>query len=280
MPQILLTGASGRLGTHLRNWFDAQGRAYLSTDIVPADDGAPVEIVNLADRDAVDALMARDISAVIHFGGMSKESVWQNVLEANIMGTYNIFESARKAGVRRVIFASTYHVQGMYPTSEVPVAVADPFRPDSLYGVSKAFGESLSRFYFDKFGIECLALRICTAGHPGGPREARLWFNRDDLASLVDHCLDVPVLGHRTLFGISDNPNAFCINPPDADFGWSPAHGSLELGTPDPRTPLDPTDPRNKSVGGIFAQWGHFADGEPPEMKNWTQPAGPPTSPK
>ena len=95
------------------------------------------------------------------------------------MGAYNVFEAARKAGVGRVVFASSYHVQGMYPTGEVPIELTDPFRPDSLYGVSKAFGETLSRLYFDKFGVECLAIRICTAGQPGTPREARLWFNRD-----------------------------------------------------------------------------------------------------
>jgi uronate dehydrogenase len=151
----------------------------------------------------------------------------------------------------------------MYPTGETPIALTDPYRPDSLYGVSKAFGETLSRLYFDKFGIECLAIRICTAGQPGTAREARLWFNRDDLASLVDHALDMPTLGHRTIFGMSDNPDAFFTQPLDPSFGWAPAHGALELGTPDPRAPLDPADPRNRLTGGIFAQWGHFDDGDP-----------------
>lgn len=261
MPQILLTGASGRLGTHLRNWFSARGQAFLATDIVAPEDGAAVELADLADRAAIDALMGQDISAVVHLGGMAKEAGWQTVLEANIMGTYNIFEAARKAGVGRVVFASSYHVQGMYRTEQTPIGVTDAFRPDSLYGVSKAFGETLSRLYYDKFGIECLAIRICTAGKPGGPREARLWFDRDDLASLVQHALAVPKLGHRTVFGISDNPNAFYVNVPDADFGWSPSHGALELGRPDPREPLDPADPRNRLTGGIFAEWGHFDDG-------------------
>lgn len=260
MPKILLTGASGRLGTHLRNWFIGKGRPFLATDIVASEDGAPVEIADLADRDAVDRLMAQDISAVVHFGGMAKEAGWQTVLEANIMGTYNIFESARKAGVGRVIFASSYHALGMYPTDEVPIDLAASYRPDSLYGVSKAFGETLSRLYYDKFGVECLAIRICTAGQPGTSREARLWFNRDDLASLVDHALDMPVLGHRTIFGISNNPNAFYVNQPDPGLGWVPGHSSLELGTPDPRAPLDPDDPRHRLTGGIFAEWGHFDD--------------------
>lgn len=260
MPQILLTGASGRLGTHLRAWFAARGRAVLATDIVAPEDGGPVEIADLADRAAVDRLMARDISAVVHFGGMSKEAGWQTVLDANIVGAYNIFEAARKAGVNRVVFASSYHVQGMYPLDATPIALGDAYRPDSLYGVSKAFGETLSRLYFDKFGIQCLAIRICTAGNPGTPREARLWCNRDDLAALVERGLDMPDLGHRAVFGISNNPNAFYVNPPDPELGWVPQHSSTELGHPDPHAPLDPTDPRHLHTGGIFANWGHFDD--------------------
>jgi uronate dehydrogenase len=263
MPKILLTGASGGLGTHLRKWFTAHGRAFIATDIVAPEDGAAVEIADLADRDAIDRLMQQDISAVVHFGGMANEAGWQTVLEANIMGTYNVFEAARKAGVFRVIFASSYHVQGMYPVAGIPIRLTDSFRPDSLYGVSKAFGETLSRLYFDKFGIECLAIRICAASNPNNSRDARLWFNQDDMASLVDHALDLPTLGHRTLFGISDNPDAFYLNPPDAAFGWSPRHSSLELGTPDPREPLDPTNPNNRLTGGAFAQWGHYDDRHP-----------------
>jgi uronate dehydrogenase len=260
MTKILLTGASGRLGTHLRAWFAARDRAVLATDIVAAEDGAPIEIADLADRQAVDRLMAQDISAVVHFGGMSKEAGWQTVLDANIVGSYNIFEAARNAGVKRVVFASSYHAQGMYPLEATPIGIEAPYRPDTLYGVSKAFGETLSRLYFDKFGIECLAIRICTAGNPGTPREARLWCNRDDLANLVERGLDVPVLGHRIVFGISDNPNAFYRNTPDAALGWTPQHTSLELGQPDPRQPLAPDDPRHRWTGGVFANWGHFDD--------------------
>ena len=261
MPAILLTGASGRLGTHLRHWFTAHGRAFLATDRAPPVDDMPVQIADLAERAAVDSLMAQDISAVVHFGGMANEAGWQTVLEANIMGTYNIFEAARQAGVRRVIFASSYHVQGMYPLEAVPIAPTDAFRPDSLYGVSKAFGETLSRLYFDKFGIECLVIRICAANAPRELRDARLWCHRDDLASLVDHALDVPVLGHRTMFGISDNPDAFFRNPADPGFDWAPRHGALELDFIDLQGELDPADPRNRLTGGSFALRGHFDDG-------------------
>lgn len=258
--RLLLTGASGRLGTHLRNRFRAEGRQYLATDLVQPEDGERVEIADLADRAAIDALMARDISAVVHFGGVSKEDKWQPVLEANIAGTYNVFEAARKAGVGRIIFASTYHVQGMYPSEAAPIALDAPFRPDSLYAVSKMFGEGLSRLYFDKFGIECLAIRICTAGNPGTNREARNWFNRDDMARLVAHALDVPTLGHRTIFGISNRENAFFYNEPEAGWDFVPEHNGSELAPLDPYAPLDKSIAYNVLVGGAFSTWGHMDD--------------------
>jgi uronate dehydrogenase len=233
----------------------------LATDIRPTEDGEVVEIADLADRAAVDRLMARNISAVVHLGGMAKEAGWQTVLDANIIGSYNIFESARKAGVKRVVYASTYHVVGMYPTpTETPLDLSDPYRPDSLYAVSKAFGETLGRLYFDKFGVECLAIRICTAGDPGTPREARLWLNRDDLAQLIATGLDQPNLGHRIVYGVSDNPLPMVVNQPDPGLQWVPEHGSKELGGPDPFEPLDKTDARNRLLGGAFSTWGHQDD--------------------
>ncbi len=261
MTKVLLTGASGRLGTHLRHWFKDHDRPYLATDILPPQDGEAIVAADLSDRAAMDALMAgKDISAIVHFGGMAKENKWETVLEANIVGTYNVFEAARKAGVTRIIYASTYHVQGMYPSDEAPIPLEAPYRPDSLYAVSKMFGEGLSRLYYDKFGIECLAIRICTAGNPGTNREARLWFNRDDMARMVDHALDIPVLGHRTLFGISNSENAFFYNEPDPGWDFRPQHSARELQPLDPHAPLDAGDARNRLVGGAFSTWGHQDD--------------------
>lgn len=260
MSKILLTGAAGYLGTHMRGWFAARGQAIVATDIRAAADGGDVVIADLSDRAAVDALMQRDIAAVVHLGGHATEAGWQTILDANIAGTYNLFEAARQAGVRRVIYASSYHVVGMYPAEELPLAADVPVRPDSLYGVSKAFGEALARLYFDKFGIECLCIRICTAGDPGTPREARLWCNRDDLAALIAAGLGADELGFRIVYGISDNPNAPLPVETGSNLGWWPAHSSLELGTHDPRAELDPGDPRHQLLGGAFALWGHPDD--------------------
>jgi uronate dehydrogenase len=260
MPTILLTGAAGALGTHLRRWFAERGRMVLATDITPPEDGDEVAIADLSDLAAVRRLMEQDIAAVVHFAARAQEDRWQAILDANIVATYNVFEAARRAGVHRVIYASSYHAVGMYPTDELPLDPSAEFRPDTLYGVSKVFGEAVARLYFDKFGIECLVIRICTAGTPGTPREARLWCNRDDLARLVEAGLDAPALGYRMIYGISNNPNAPVPIAGEGALGWRPEHGAEELGGPSPHAPLDPADPSNERLGGGFAQWGHFDD--------------------
>lgn len=260
MSKILLTGASGKLGTHMRHWLAGRGRDFVATDIRPAGDGGEVIVADLAARAAVDALMARDISAVVHLGARATEAPWQTILDANIVATYNVFEAARQAGIRRIVYASSYHVVGMYPASELPLGADAEVRPDTLYGVSKAFGEALARLYFDKFGVECLAIRICTAGDPATPREARLWCNRDDLATLIEAGLDAEGLGYRMVYGISDNPGAPVPVEDGSGLGWRPAHGALELGSPDPREVLDKADERHRRLGGAFALWGHPED--------------------
>lgn len=268
MPQILLTGAAGRLGTHFRRRFAEAGRAVLATDIVaPAGDnvaseqGGAVALADLADRVAVDALMQQDISAVVHLGGMSKEAPWQQILDANIAGTYNIFDAARKAGVGRVIYASSYHVLGMHPATEVPLDIHAELRPDTLYAVSKLFGENLGRLYHDKFGIGCMSIRICAANPPNTTRDLKLYVDRDDLVSLVTTALDASDLGYRTVFAISDNDNAWYVNDPDQTLGWHPTHSSSALPLPAGKSEWPAPDPvLTRLQGAAFANWGHFDD--------------------
>ncbi|HEV2516715.1 MAG TPA: NAD(P)-dependent oxidoreductase [Devosia sp.] len=259
MPKTLLTGASGRLGSHLRAAFARAGRPLLATDLVSPADAGEVVLADLADRVAVDALMRDDVEAVVHFGGMANEAAWQTILDANIAGTYNVFEAARQAGVKRVIYASSYHVLGMHPVSVAPLDRHAEVRPDSLYAVSKLFGENLSRLYHDKFGIACLNMRICAANNPGSQRDLKLWCHPDDLAGLVFAGLDAPELGYRTVFAISDNAGAWYVNDPDQTLGWKPEHSSAELPAPAGGWPLP--EPKMAGLqGGGFAVRGHFED--------------------
>lgn len=153
--RILLTGASGNLGKILR----VRLRRY--ADIVRVSDVATLERAHdqeevvrcdLADAAAVDALV-QGVDAIVHFGGVSVERPFEEILPANIQGRFNIYEAARRKGVRRVVFASSNHVIGYYRQGEMLDADVPP-RPDGYYAVSKAFGEQLSRFYFDRYGIE------------------------------------------------------------------------------------------------------------------------------
>src|SRR5204863_9840105 len=113
---------------------------------------------HLADRVAVMRL-GEGGDGVVHFGCISVEAAFDSIMQSNILGTYNLYEAARKHGVKRVVFASSNHVTGYYRQSE-RIDADDPVRPDGLYGVSKCFGENLSRFYFDRHGIETVCLRI------------------------------------------------------------------------------------------------------------------------
>ena len=252
MSLTLLTGASGVLGRHLHDWMRASGRRVIATDLRPGEDGRDVVQADLADPQAIDGLMS-GVSSVVHFGAVSNEQDWALIQSANIEGTRNIFESARRHGVGRVIFASSYHVMGFHPTQDAPIGLDAPVRPDTLYGLSKVFGESYGRYCFDRYGLQCLAIRICTAYPPKSSRDARNFCDRDDLARLVDRGLDLPDLGYRLAYGISDNPNGFFVNQPDPGLGWQPQASSRAFAAIAPDGPIDLNEPVNRVVGGAFA---------------------------
>lgn len=257
MGKLLLTGASGALGSHLRAWFDGKGQAYLATDIKAPADGGAVVLADISQPGAIDPLMAQDIAAVIHLGGIASDRDWDAVRPANIDGVYHVFEAARQAGVKRIAFASSYHVVGMYPTEQAPIGLGDPVRPDSLYAVSKVFGEALGQMYADKYGMDVLSIRICCAHPaPGSDREARGWCDRDDLARLVDHWLAHPGQGYKSIYAQSANPNPLVSNAQAEGFGWQAQSTSAGVSSFDALAPLDPDDPVNHRIGGRMAARG------------------------
>ncbi|MDV3253712.1 NAD(P)-dependent oxidoreductase [Devosia sp. BK] len=252
MTKTLLTGASGVLGSHLHAHMLAAGRSVIATDLRPAGDERDVIEADLSNADAVNRLV-KGTDAVVHFGAISNEKSWDLVQAANIEGTRNIFESAHTHGVRRVIFASSYHVMGFHPTRDTPIRLDAPVRPDTLYGISKVFGESYGRYCYDRYGLECLVVRICTAFPPKSSRDARNFCDRDDLARLVDAGLDLPDLGFRTVYAISDNPNPLFVNEPDPGLGWSSQSSSRAYPEIAPEAEIDLDEPVNRVVGGAFA---------------------------
>lgn len=226
--RLLLTGAGGGLGTvlreHIKPWADVV-RLSDVRDIPPAEAGEEVVRCDLADREAVLALLD-GVDAVLHFGGVSIEAQVDKIVQANIVGLHHLYEAVHKHGIKRVIYASSSHVVGYYPTTEVVDANA-PLRPDCIYGVSKCFGEALSRYYHDRFGIETVCLRIGSSFE--APRNARMmvtFLAHDDLVELVRCALFTPRVGHTISFGVSNNAVRWWDNRLAAHLGFVAQHSS------------------------------------------------------
>jgi uronate dehydrogenase len=221
---VLLTGASGALGRHLAGSLSERGWTLRLTDIASFPDklppGASFGAADLADRDAVLAL-AEGCGTLLHFGGVSMERPFDEILEPNLRGTYNVFEAARRNGAR-VVFASSNHVIGFHPRS----ATLDrdhPMRPDGYYGLSKAYGELLAQLYWDKHGVESVSLRIGSCvPQPANARMLSTWLSYPDLVRLVTRAATAPDVGCAVVWGVSANARSFWRLDDRARIGWAP----------------------------------------------------------
>jgi uronate dehydrogenase len=200
------------------------------------------------------------VDAVVHLGGVSVEGPFEPILQANIVGVHNLYEAARRHRVRRIVFASSNHVTGFYRQDEV-VSPREPMRPDGNYGISKAFGELLSRFYFDRYGIETVCLRIGSSfPEPKDRRMLATWLSYDDLERLVVASLTAPVVGHSVVYGMSDNATIWWDNTSAAHLGYRAQDSSEPFrAAAEARQPhLDPTDPAVRFQGGAFVTRGPY----------------------
>ena len=204
--------------------------------------------------------LLKDVDAVVHMGGVSVDGPISPILKANILGAYHLYESARINGVKRVIFASSNHVTGFYKQSET-INTSHPPRPDSHYGLSKAFGEDLSRFYYDRFQIETACIRIGSSFEE--PRDRRMlasWLSYDDLHRLITACLTTPVIGHSIVFGVSNNSVSWYDNSQAKHIGYVPKDSSdifREIVFQKTSTP-DLNNPTHVFQGGSFVNGGPF----------------------
>jgi uronate dehydrogenase len=225
LEKILLTGATGGVATLLRPRLARPGRVLRLLDLrTPEAVTANEEVVVGSITDPVlmnDAVSGVD--AVVHLGGRSRESPARDVIEHNIYGTYQVLESARQAGVRRVVLASSNHVVGYEARTCAPLAGTAPVRPDSLYGWSKAAVEACGRLYADQFGMDVLCLRIgsCFA-EPFDLRSLAMWLSPDDCTRLVEACLAVERPGFRIIWGISRNTRRWCSLAEGEAIGYFP----------------------------------------------------------
>ncbi|MGE8318687.1 MAG: NAD-dependent epimerase/dehydratase family protein [Comamonas sp.] len=262
--RLLLTGAAGGLGQVLRERLRPYADILRISDIAalaPAP-GAPEESVpcDLADKRAVDALVA-GCDAIVHLGGVSVERPFEEVLEANIKGVFHLYEGARRHGVKRVVFASSNHVIGFYRQDERIDANARR-RPDGYYGLSKSFGEDLASFYFDRYGIETVSIRIGSS-FPA-PRDRRMmstWLSYDDLTRLIEQSLFTPNVGHTVVYGASANRDGWWDNHAAAHLGFVPQDSSEPFRAQVEAQPAPAAnDPVAIYQGGAFTAQGPFGD--------------------
>jgi uronate dehydrogenase len=263
--RVLITGAAGALGGALRKSGQKLAKHVRLTDLVACKNLAAHEEDHPCPLDDFDGIMkaVKDCDTIVHFGAKATEGTWAEVLPSNIIGTYNIYEAARRNGVKRIVYASSVHAIGYYERNQT-IDAKVPTRPDSLYGVSKTFGENLASMYFDKFGIETVCLRIgSSTPEPKDRRHLITWVSYGDVARMVECCLDAPRVGFMITYPLSNNRQAFWDNRASSVLGYIPQDSaddyrdkilaSTEQG--------DPNDPTVRYQGGVFCKWGHPDDG-------------------
>ena len=237
MKLLAITGGCGRIGTALRPLLHETFRLRLLDIQEPPgglaadEDFLHVDVASLGDVGrALDG-----VDAVLHLAGRpSTASTWTAVLKDNIDATHSVFEAARRQGIGKVVFASTNHVVGFYNLEAAwPIDTHIPIRPDSLYGVSKACGEALARYYSDAFGMSIICLRIgwFTPDQPSVPALNPLWISARDLAQIVRLCLQTP-----RRFGIynatSANPQAhWDLRTAREELGYAPEDDVTTIAT-------------------------------------------------
>ena len=228
MHRVLITGAGGGIGRALRETLRGVYPVLRLSDrvaVASARDGEEVDRGELSDMAAVERMVA-GVDGIIHLGGNSGEADWPVILDSNIVGTYNVFEAARRAGVGRIIVATSNHAVGFYPRAQTIDHRVVP-RPDSRYGVSKAFAEALASLYADKHGIGFLCTRIGNFGSkPIDKRRLAIWISPRDYTQLVRIGLDHPDIRYEIVYGVSSNRRSWYDNTNAHRLGYRPQDDS------------------------------------------------------
>jgi uronate dehydrogenase len=250
---VLVTGAAGRIGTALRERLPDFGWSLSCFDREPVPDGIVGDLNSAPDLDRATA----GVQAIVHLAGVPTEAPWPVIREANIDGLVSLFEAARRHGVRRVVYASSNHATGFTPVQPNLPADTAP-RPDTYYGVSKAFGEALARYYVDRYGMQVACLRIGTfADEPTDVRSLATWLSPGDCARLVDACLRAPELDYSIVWGVSANSRRTWNLDSAYALGYRPEDDAERyadrLAHPQP-------DPSDGLVGGGFTSPGFGVD--------------------
>jgi len=263
LKTVLITGATGDVGTHLARELAGRYKLRLS-------DRRPLKAKNFVRADIskmADALrITKGVDAIIHLGGYSVEGPWDSILQANIIGCYNVFEAARRNGVKRIVFPTSNHATGFYRRDQTIDHRVYP-KPDSRYGVSKVFGEALGSLYADKYGMEFLMVRIGNVNPaPLDKRRLSIWISPRDMAQLAAIGIDHPDIKFEIVYGISGNKRGWYDNSNAFRLGYKPQDDS----EPYAQEVLAKEKPSNDRIAEMY-QGGVFCSAE--EVPNPAAPA-------
>jgi uronate dehydrogenase len=263
MQKILITGAAGDVGTRLRKLLKGIYSLRVSDIRKPADLGPDEEFVaaDLADYEQVKKITS-GTGGIVHLGGCSAEGPWETIHRSNIVGCYNLFEGAYRSGVKRIVFASSNHTVGFYPRDR-KIGVDVTLRPDSRYGVSKAFGEAVGALYADKHGLRVTCIRIGNVNDkPLDRRRLSIWVKPEDLTQLIRIGLEHPDIRFEIFYGASDNKAGWWDNGNARRFGYRPQFRSEDFRdqalVAQAKLPPDPIGDRFQ--GGPFCSDDYDAD--------------------
>jgi uronate dehydrogenase len=256
---VLLTGAAGRIGTVLRGGLPERGWTVRCLDVVPIVDTRPGEEHVVADAADLAAMVdaAEGASAAVHLAGHSGESTWPVISRSHIETTYCTLEAARRAGIDRVVLASSNHATGFTPrpASGLLREADAPPRPDTYYGAAKVAMEALGSLYADRYGMDVVCLRIGSAfPEPTSLRHLSTWLSPADSVALVDAALTAPSPGFAVVWGVSANTRNWWDLTAARALGYEPQDdaevyaGALIEAHGEP----DPADPVHAYVGGDY----------------------------
>jgi uronate dehydrogenase len=254
--KVLVTGAAGRLGRASRLPLRQAGHQLRITDMPgTALEPHPDEEAlsgNLGEQSILERTVA-GIDVVVHWAATSNEQAFPLILENNHRMLFELYEAARRHGVRRIVYASSNHAFGLHDTG-TRLRLDAPYRADCFYGLSKVWGEELGRMYWTKHGIETVALRIGTFMNlpPRNARELASWLGLEDLHQLVRLAVETPNVGFAPVWGISANTRAwYDLAEPNA-IGYVPRQNAEDFAADIPAEPASVGDPANRYQGGKF----------------------------
>ena len=257
LNKIVLTGASGRLGSYLREPLSKLCKILISTDvnddIGALNDNEQFILADLSKFEEINPVMI-GANVICHFGAIVDEKPFNQLLGPNFIRSYNVWETAKLNNVKRVIYASSIHAVGMYSNS-IKLTPFVPHRPDTYYGLSKCFSEDLARMYYEKNQIETACLRIASCAPVTTKRGLASWLSYNDLILLVKAAIEAKFIGFSILYGVSNNTRKKIDNSESKHVGFKPKDNAEVYAKKILKKDLSEeiSDPGNKCHGGPFA---------------------------